>query len=82
MDPQPLVAVADVEESSLWYRQLFGCESGHGGPDYERLVSAGASFSSSTAGRRTTIRTWATPQRDPRVASGRNGLFRARQTGL
>ena len=39
MEPQPLVAVRDVEASSLWYRELLGCESGHGGPDYERLVS-------------------------------------------
>ena len=41
MEPQPLIAVADVEASSLWYRQLLGCESGHGGPDYERLLSGG-----------------------------------------
>lgn len=41
MEPQPLIAVADVEASSLWYRRLLGCESGHGGPDYERLVSEG-----------------------------------------
>ena len=33
MEPQPLIAVADVEASSLWYRRLLGCESGHGGPD-------------------------------------------------
>ena len=39
MEPQPLIAVRDVEASSLWYRELLGCESGHGGPDYERLVS-------------------------------------------
>ena len=39
MEPQPLVAVRDVEASSLWYRELLGCKSGHGGPDYERLVS-------------------------------------------
>ena len=39
MEPQPLVAVRDVEASSLWYRELLGCQSGHGGPDYERLVS-------------------------------------------
>jgi len=39
MEPQPLIAVADVEASSLWYRELLACESGHGGPDYERLVS-------------------------------------------
>ena len=31
MEPQPLIAVADVEASSLWYRRLLGCESGHGG---------------------------------------------------
>ena len=41
MEPQPLIAVADVEASSLWYQRLLGCESGHGGPDYERLVSDG-----------------------------------------
>ena len=39
LEPQPLIAVRDVEASSLWYRELLGCESGHGGPDYERLVS-------------------------------------------
>ena len=39
MEPQPMIAVADVEASSLWYRELLACESGHGGPDYERLVS-------------------------------------------
>jgi len=36
--PQPLIAVADVELSSRWYQSLLGCESGHGGPNYERLV--------------------------------------------
>ncbi len=41
MEPQPLIAVADVEASSRWYRRLLECESGHGGPDYERLVSDG-----------------------------------------
>ena len=39
MEPQPLVVVRDVEANSLWYREVLGCESGHGGPDYERLVS-------------------------------------------
>ena len=39
LEPQPLIAVRDVEASSLWYRELLGCESGHGGPDYERLAS-------------------------------------------
>ncbi len=41
MEPQPLIAVADVEARSLWYRELLDCESGHGGPDYERLVLGG-----------------------------------------
>ena len=41
MRAQPLIAVADVEASSRWYRHLLGCESGHGGPDYEQLVRDG-----------------------------------------
>ena len=40
--PQPLIAVSDVEASSRWYQHLLGCESAHGGPEYERLVSGGA----------------------------------------
>ena len=42
MRPQPLIAVTDVEASSRWYQRLLGCESAHGGPAYERLVSNGA----------------------------------------
>ena len=41
MRPQPLIAVHDVEASSQWYQQLFGCQSAHGGPNYERLVVNG-----------------------------------------
>lgn len=41
MRPQPLIAVTDVEASSRWYQRLLGCESAHGGPEYERLVSGG-----------------------------------------
>ena len=41
MRPQPLIAVRDVEASSLWYQRLLGCQSAHGGPEYERLVSGG-----------------------------------------
>ncbi len=41
MRPQPLICVSDVEASSRWYQRLLGCESGHGGPDYERLVDSG-----------------------------------------
>ena len=38
---QPLIAVTDVEASSRWYQQLLGCQSAHGGCEYERLVSNG-----------------------------------------
>ena len=38
MRVQPLIAVRDVAASSRWYQQLLGCESGQGGPEYERLV--------------------------------------------
>ena len=41
MRPQPLIAVADVEASSKWYQYLFGCQSDHGGKEYERLVFNG-----------------------------------------
>jgi extradiol dioxygenase family protein len=37
----PLICVRDVEVSSRWYQQLLGCESGHGGSEYERLNSNG-----------------------------------------
>ena len=38
---QTLLAVADVEASSIWYQQLLGLRSDHGGPVYERLLSNG-----------------------------------------
>jgi catechol 2,3-dioxygenase-like lactoylglutathione lyase family enzyme len=41
MKPQPMIAVRDVEASSAWYRELLGCESGHGEPEYERLLRGG-----------------------------------------
>ncbi|MCY1063019.1 VOC family protein [Nannocystis sp. SCPEA4] len=41
MRPQPLIAVADVEASSRWYQRLLGCQSAHGGPEYERLEHRG-----------------------------------------
>jgi catechol 2,3-dioxygenase-like lactoylglutathione lyase family enzyme len=41
MRPQPLIAVTDVEASSLWYRSLLGCQSGHGGSAYEQLLHNG-----------------------------------------
>jgi catechol 2,3-dioxygenase-like lactoylglutathione lyase family enzyme len=42
MRPQPLIAVADVEASSRWYQRVLGCQSAHGGPEYERLIANGA----------------------------------------
>ena len=41
MRPQPLIAVTDVEASSQWYQRLLGCESAHGGREYERLTANG-----------------------------------------
>ena len=41
MHPQPLICVNDVEASSRWYQRLLGCQSAHGGQEYERLVSGG-----------------------------------------
>ena len=41
MRPQPLICVSDVELSSRWYQRLLGCQSAHGGPEYERLVLQG-----------------------------------------
>jgi catechol 2,3-dioxygenase-like lactoylglutathione lyase family enzyme len=41
MRPQPLIAVTDVEASGRWYQRLLGCQSAHGGPEYERLISNG-----------------------------------------
>lgn len=39
--PQPLIVVHDVEASSRWYQRLLGCQSAHGGAEYERLTSNG-----------------------------------------
>jgi catechol 2,3-dioxygenase-like lactoylglutathione lyase family enzyme len=41
MQPQPLIAVSDVERASRWYQRLLGASSAHGGPEYERLVVDG-----------------------------------------
>ena len=41
MRPQPLIAVTNVEASSRWYQNLLGCQSAHGGAEYERLVADG-----------------------------------------
>lgn len=39
--PQPMIAVADVEQASRWYQQVLGAASGHGGPEYEQLLVGG-----------------------------------------
>ena len=36
-----MIAVRDVAGSSRWYQRLLGCESGHGGDEYEQLVKDG-----------------------------------------
>jgi catechol 2,3-dioxygenase-like lactoylglutathione lyase family enzyme len=41
MRPQPLIAVTDVEASSRWYQRLLGCQSAHGGREYEQLHHSG-----------------------------------------
>jgi len=41
MRPQPLISVTDVPRSSRWYQKVLGCESGHGGAEYERLLHRG-----------------------------------------
>ncbi len=41
VSPQPLIAVRDVEASSLWYQGVLGFTSGHGGSAYEQLVADG-----------------------------------------
>lgn len=37
--PQTMLAVHDVEASSVWYQRVLGLTSDHGGPHYERLLS-------------------------------------------
>lgn len=41
MQPQPLIAVREVQASSRWYQRLLGCRSGHEGTEYQQLVDAG-----------------------------------------
>jgi len=41
MIPQPLIVVNDVQISRAWYQSNLGLESGHGGEEYERLLSEG-----------------------------------------
>ncbi|KAI9134067.1 VOC family protein [Acaryochloris sp. CCMEE 5410] len=41
MQIEPLIAVKDVAASSQFYQQLLGCESAHGGDEYEMLTFEG-----------------------------------------
>ena len=41
MWPQPLIVSRDVPASSRFYASLLGAESGHGGDEYEQIVSGG-----------------------------------------
>ncbi len=38
---QPLINVQSVSQSSAWYQDILSCTSGHGGEEYERLLSDG-----------------------------------------
>jgi hypothetical protein len=38
---QPLICVADVQQTSVWFQRTLGFGSAHGGPEYEQLVSNG-----------------------------------------
>jgi len=39
---QPLICVANVQQTSVWFQSALGFVSAHGGPEYEQLVSNGA----------------------------------------
>ncbi|MEM9809379.1 MAG: VOC family protein [Cyanobacteria bacterium P01_D01_bin.56] len=39
MKPQPLITVHDVSASRDWYANILGLSSGHGGDEYERMMS-------------------------------------------
>ena len=41
MKARPMIAVADVPAASAWYQRALGLASGHGGDEYEQLVSGG-----------------------------------------
>jgi len=41
MHSEPMIAVQDVRASAAWYRELLGCSSDHGRPDFDRLVDEG-----------------------------------------
>ena len=34
---QPLICVADVQQTSAWFQRVLGFESAHGGPEYASI---------------------------------------------
>ena len=38
MRPQPMIVVRDVEATSMWFQDVLGVSSGHGGNEYEMLM--------------------------------------------
>lgn len=38
MKTEVMLFVNDVQKSSLWYQNLLGAKSGHGGPEYEMIL--------------------------------------------
>ncbi|MEO6124157.1 MAG: VOC family protein, partial [Ilumatobacteraceae bacterium] len=38
MQAQPMIVLSDVEAGSLWFQNVFGLTSGHGGTEYEMLM--------------------------------------------
>jgi hypothetical protein len=38
IQPQPLIALSDVEAGSAWFQRILGVTSGHGGREYEMLM--------------------------------------------
>ncbi|CAN5466109.1 hypothetical protein BH10BDE1_BH10BDE1_25330 [soil metagenome] len=36
---QPMISVNNVTKSSRWYQKLLGAKSGHGGVEYEQILS-------------------------------------------
>ena len=43
MKAEPLIVVKNVQASSEFYQKILLCESGHGGDEYEVLMSDGQS---------------------------------------
>lgn len=61
MQPQPLIAVYDVQLSSGWYQAVLGGNSDQGGDEYEQIEHNGTiECSGSITGTPTNTRIWET----------------------